>query len=176
MKTKLILTGLTFLSLSIPGTSFAAEWFFGFGLGDTRNTYKVAGEDLTSTGDIKTARLGAYSETVRTTFNFTFDDTTTQFGVVDRNSLSLAVDKMLVVSPDLEFYLGLNAGYGLASGKGIGSDSSFIYGGQIGSLFRLENCIDIDLSIGYRKQKLDFNVGKMKLDQLSTSIGIDYRF
>ncbi|MCL1063276.1 porin family protein [Shewanella benthica] len=198
MKIKsLALAAVIATTMSAP--TMAADWFIGGGVGAQQNTYKGS-----YTPTIQNPIAGSPTETARETENNEFyefrvgtylNDSSRVYGTYSYNSDDASRQQSLMVSYDylvglgasnkLNWFIGATAGVNHISPDfdEVSSKDRFVWGGQTGLMFKINDKLSTEL--GYRYLKQDYEVsgsdadgsGSIKLqDSQQLYLAVDYRF
>lgn len=199
MKTKsLILASVIATVISAP--TMAADWFIGGSVGAQQNSYEgsTTTETIVNDGiDIETAigstnennavyelRAGAFindNNRIYGTYSYNSDDFSKQ------QSALLSYDYLVALgdSNKLNWFIGATAGINHVSPDTdlVSSSNNFVWGGQTGIMYKLNDKLSTE--IGYRYLKQDFDASTSTATVTETAslndsqqlyLSIDYRF
>ncbi len=188
MKNKsLVLAAVAATAISAP--TIAADWFVGGAVGYQQDTYKL---DSTVEGKHKNdekdmtyqIRTGAYlndNNRVYGTYSYNSDDIAKQQGFL------MSYDYLVGLGDanKLNWFIGATAGMTHTSMKNvdISSDNTFVWGGQTGLMYNINDNLSTEIGYRYLKQDYDINTsngantGSFALnDTQQVYLGVDYRF
>ncbi|WP_144212682.1 outer membrane beta-barrel protein [Shewanella donghaensis] len=188
MKTKnLILAGVISTVMSVP--AMASDWFVGGAAGYQQDNYKISsgieGNNNTKEKDMSyQLRAGSY-----------LNDNTRLYGTYGYNSDDIARQQTFLLSYDylvglgdsnkLNWFIGATAGMTHNSIKDSNFDSknTFVWGGQTGLMYNLNDKWSTEVGYRYLKQDYDVNTtngansGSFALnDTQQVYLAIDYKF
>lgn len=197
------------LATAIAAPTMAADWFVGGTVGAQQNTYKsssTAADILDPTYNAQTdywknddknavyeVRVGAYlndNNRIYSTYSYNSDDYSKQ------QSVLMSYDYLvgLGASNKLNWFIGASAGVNHTSPSTdqISSSNNFVWGGQTGLMYKIND--NLSTEIGYRYLKQDLNetnqysitqgmggitnvtVNNSLNDSQQLYLGVDYRF
>ncbi|MCK8046203.1 porin family protein [Shewanella sp. 1CM18E] len=206
MKTKaLILASVMATAISAP--TMAADWFIGGGVGAQQNSYKgsyvpdiqnpIAGGPQTThvketeNNAVYELRAGVYlndANRVYGTYSYNSDDFSKQ------QSFLMSYDYLVGLgdSNKLNWFIGATAGVNHISPdtSAVDSDNRFVWGGQTGVMYKIND--NLSTEIGYRYLKQDYDVNNQPVptpynavagtetaslnDSQQLYLSVDYRF
>lgn len=198
MKIKsLALAAVIATAMSAP--TMAADWFIGGGVGAQQNTYKgsytpaiqnpIAGSPTetakeTENNEFYELRVGAYlndSNRVYGTYSYNSDDASRQ------QSFMISYDYLVALgdSNKLNWFIGATAGVNhfSADADELSSKDRFVWGGQTGFMYKINDKFSTELGYRYLKQDYevsgsgDYGSGSISLqDSQQLYLSVDYRF
>ncbi|GIU40373.1 PhoP/Q and low Mg2+ inducible outer membrane protein H1 [Shewanella sairae] len=202
MKTKsLILASVMATAISAP--TMAADWFVGGGVGAQQNSYKGSSQanvdpgfnaeyfKETENNVIYEARAGVYlndSNRIYGTYSYNSDDFSRQ------QSFLMSYDYLVGLgdSNKLNWFIGATAGVNHISPdtSAVSSDNRFVWGGQTGLMYKINDQLSAEVGYRYLKQDYDvsvtnpvptpMNIGSTESASLNDSqqlyMAVDYRF
>ncbi|WP_299810395.1 outer membrane beta-barrel protein [uncultured Shewanella sp.] len=202
MKTKsLILASVMATAISAP--TMAADWFIGGGVGAQQNTYKGSSEENidpgfnaesfkeTENNVIYEVRAGVYlndANRIYGTYSYNSDDLSRQ------QSFLMSYDYLVGLgdSNKLNWFIGATAGVNHISPdtSAVDSDNRFVWGGQTGLMYKINDQLSAEVGYRYLKQDYDASVttpvpspasmGSTESASLNDSqqlyMAVDYRF
>lgn len=202
MKTKaLILASVMATAISAP--TMAADWFIGGGVGAQQNSYKGSSQanvdpgfnaehfKETENNVIYEARAGVYlndSNRIYGTYSYNSDDFSRQ------QSFLMSYDYLVGLgdSNKLNWFIGATAGVNHISPdtNALDSDNRFVWGGQTGLMYKINDQLSAEVGYRYLKQDYDvsvtnptptpMNIGSTESASLNDSqqlyMAVDYRF
>lgn len=206
-KQSLALAALLATAMSAP--TMAADWFVGGAVGAQKNVYKSSSTAADSvdpgfnaqsdywknndTNAIYEVRAGAYlndNNRVYGTYSYNSDDYTKQQSVLMSYDYLVGLGE----SNKLNWFIGATAGVNHTSPSTdhIGSSNNFVWGGQTGLMYKIND--NLSTEIGYRYLRQDVNetnqysisngvgastnvtVNNSLNDSQQVYLGLDYRF
>ncbi|MPY25578.1 porin family protein [Shewanella psychropiezotolerans] len=188
MKTKsLALAAVIATAMSAP--TMAADWFIGGAVGYQQDTYKtdslLEGKDKDKQKDMTyQVRGGAYlndNNRVYGTYSYNSDDIAKQQGFLMSYDYLIGLD----ASNKLNWFVGATAGMNHTSpdSKDFSSKNTFVWGGQTGFMYKINDKLSTEIGYRYLKQDYDLDIsngankGTFSLnDTQQVYLGVDYRF